>query len=357
MAEDVYRKLAKKLDELPNGFPATDSGVEIEILKKIFTPDEAEMALKIRPLPETAEAIAQRLEKPLREMRSILDKMVGKGQIGCFKFFGQQVYMFFPFAVGIYEFQINRMDTEFANLCEKYAPSFFTKLGAFEPALTRVIPINAKIDAQLQVHLYEDLHRIIDQSKSFKVQDCICRKERALQGHACKHKLESCLSISPEEGAFDYFHLAGRIISKEEAFKVLSDAEKEGLVHCSWNVQQGHRFICNCCPCSCGLLRSVKEFKAPYMLAKSNFVAQIDKQACSSCGICKDERCPMDAIVDEDNSYKVLPDRCIGCGVCTVTCPTESITMKARTSKTKPPADLIEWNAKRAGSRGIEIRY
>jgi Fe-S-cluster-containing hydrogenase component 2 len=64
----------------------------------------------------------------------------------------------------------------------------------------------------------------------------------------------------------------------------------------------------------------------------------------------------MGAIVEEDGSYKVFSDRCIGCGVCTVTCPTESITMRARLEKMEPPADLLEWNAKRAASRGIELK-
>ena len=66
---NVYTRLAKKLDELPNGFPATESGVELKLLKKIFEPEEAEMALKIKPIPETAETIAKRLEKPLDEMK------------------------------------------------------------------------------------------------------------------------------------------------------------------------------------------------------------------------------------------------------------------------------------------------
>lgn len=101
----------------------------------------------------------------------------------------------------------------------------------------------------------------------------------------------------------------------------------------------------------------VKEFKAPHMLDKSNFVAQINEEGCALCGLCKDERCPMEAIVEEDGSYKVLSDRCIGCGVCTVTCPTESITMRARLERMERPADLLEWNAKRAASRGIEIKY
>ena len=40
MPDDVYRKLATVLDTLPNGFPATDSGLEITLLEKIFTPAE-----------------------------------------------------------------------------------------------------------------------------------------------------------------------------------------------------------------------------------------------------------------------------------------------------------------------------
>ncbi len=358
MAEDVYRKLAKKLDELPNGFPATDSGVEIEILKKIFNPDDAEMALKIRPVPETVEAIAQRLEKPVPEMRSILDGMARKGQIGCFKLLGKQVYIFSPFEPGIYDMQLNRMDKELVDLHEKYGSARLGTTRGFKLAYFRVIPVNVKIETKLQIHLYEDLHRMIDQAKSFRVRECICRKQRTLQGNACKHTTETCLSFSQEEGAYDYFSSGGRVISKEEAFKVLSESEKEGLVHCGSNVQQGHTFVCNCCPCSCGLLRAVKESKAPYMLAKSNFVAQIDKESCSSCGVCKEERCPMDAIVETDGSYRVLQERCIGCGVCTVTCPTESITLKPRPDSEieKPPANSNEWNLKRAESRGVKVK-
>jgi hypothetical protein len=50
---DVYERLAKKLDSLPNGYPATESGVELKLLKKIFTPEEAEMTMNMRPMPET----------------------------------------------------------------------------------------------------------------------------------------------------------------------------------------------------------------------------------------------------------------------------------------------------------------
>ena len=36
--KDVYKRLAEHLDDLPAGFPATDSGVELRILKRLFTP-------------------------------------------------------------------------------------------------------------------------------------------------------------------------------------------------------------------------------------------------------------------------------------------------------------------------------
>ena len=79
---DVYERLAKRLDELPQGYPATESGVEIKILQKIFSPEDAEMALKLSPIPETAEAVAERLGKSVSEIRPVLDDMVKKRQIG-----------------------------------------------------------------------------------------------------------------------------------------------------------------------------------------------------------------------------------------------------------------------------------
>ena len=44
---NIYRKLQEHLDKMPIGFPATESGVEIRILKHLFTPDEAELASKM----------------------------------------------------------------------------------------------------------------------------------------------------------------------------------------------------------------------------------------------------------------------------------------------------------------------
>jgi Pyruvate/2-oxoacid:ferredoxin oxidoreductase delta subunit len=354
---DVYKRLATRLDELPHGYPATESGIELKILEKIFTPEEAEMTLKIRPMPETAEAIAERLEKPIDEMQGILDNMVEKGQIGSFKMFGQQMYMLFPFVIGIYEFQLNRMDKELVELFEEYLPQLSKTLGGFAPAAARVVPVSTEIDQDLQIHRYEDMERMISEATSFMEQDCICRKEQELEGNTCKHSRNKCLAFSSEENAFEKYG-KGNIISKEEALKVMKDAEEEGLVHNTYNVEEGQAFVCNCCPCCCGILRGVKEFNAPYVLAKSDFVAAIDQETCVQCGVCADERCPMEAIVEEDDEYKVISERCIGCGVCVPTCPSESIKLhrKPESEHVKPPANLIEWNAERAAARGIEVK-
>ncbi|UCD84521.1 MAG: 4Fe-4S binding protein [Deltaproteobacteria bacterium] len=356
---DVYERLAKKLDDMPNGYPSTESGIELKILRKIFTPEEAEIALRLKPMPETVETIAERLEKPVPEMQTILDNMTEKGQIASLKAFGHQVYVLPPFAVGIVELQVNRMDKELAELIREYEPTLVKTVGSFAPAMLRVVPVSAKIHAGLQVHPYEDVRRMMEEAKSFQLAECICRKEAAMEGRPCKHTLEACLSFSREEGAFDKYPI-GKIISKEEALKVLANSEEEGLIHSTYNVEDSQpiSFICNCCSCCCGIFRWMNEYKAPYILAKSSYWASIDQENCTACGTCADERCPVDAIVEEGDTYRVVAEHCIGCGVCIPACSADAITLipKPESEQDKTPASLIEWSLSRAASRGVEFK-
>ena len=78
---DIYHMLASHLDNLPAGFPATDSGVELKILKQLFTPEEAEAATALSLFPETAGAIAQRLGKDEAEIEQLYYSMSRKGLI------------------------------------------------------------------------------------------------------------------------------------------------------------------------------------------------------------------------------------------------------------------------------------
>ena len=350
---DVYKKLAQRLDEFPNGFPATESGVELKILKKIFSPAEAEFHLKLENGLHTAEEVAEKLDLPVEETRTTLDSMAEKGQIGSFKTGGRQKYMAVPFVIGIYEFQLKHIDKEMAELFEEYFPHLFQKVGDIKPQLARVVPVNKTVAADHQILTHEDLRQMIENAKSFTLRDCICRKEQELLNNPCSHSKETCLGLSPEENAFDYFNYAGEIISKEKALEVLQLASDEGLVSCTYNVQKGHSFICNCCPCCCGLLKGMLEYDAPHVIAASNFLAHVDEDLCISCGVCLEERCPAGAFEKKEDSYRVIEERCIGCGVCVVTCPTEAISMlrKDEDKQDKPPANLVKWTIKRAISR------
>jgi Pyruvate/2-oxoacid:ferredoxin oxidoreductase delta subunit len=354
---DVHKRLAEKLDQLPNGFPPTAEGVELKILRKIFEPDEAEMALKLKPRAETVEAIAERLNAPIEEVEPLLDRMAKKGQIGSEKRGGEQVYELFPFLIGIWEFQLNRLDKELSDLMAQYAPVIGFSLGQFAPGIMRVVPINAPVEAEHQVLPYEDVRQLIDDAKTFQLMECICRKNSALQGKPCtKPTSEICLSFSREEGAFDKYP-AGRMISKQQALDVLAKAEEEGLVHQTYNTKSDHYFICNCCSCCCPILSATKNFGLPHLMARSDFTALINEETCEACGTCADERCPMEAIAQENGGYRVKPERCIGCGVCTTTCPTDSISLilKPEPDRDEPAENLSDWYAKRAESRGIEM--
>ena len=49
---EIYEKLRERLDMFPQGFPRTESGVEMKILRELFTPEEAQIMLFLRPSPE-----------------------------------------------------------------------------------------------------------------------------------------------------------------------------------------------------------------------------------------------------------------------------------------------------------------
>ena len=356
---DVYKRLAKKLDKLPQGFPATESGVELEILRRIFSPEDAEMALRLKPIPETAEGIANRLGRPHDEMRTTLDGMARRGQIAAMQWRGERRYAIAPFIVGIFEYQLPFMDRELAELCEAYAPHLAKTIGGAEPGFARVVPVNKRIDGRTTVLAYEDTRRMIEGARSFRVMDCICRTEQALLENPCSHTVETCLTFSKEENAYNDSHLGGRIINREEALAVLGAAEKEGLVHCTYNFEHNQIFICNCCSCCCGFLRLLTEYHTPYGLVRSNWVAVIDEELCETCGVCANERCPVEAVEETDGGdYRVIGDRCIGCGVCVVTCPTEamSIVPRPESEHTVPPRNIVDWSVQRAANRSGPVK-
>ena len=121
MSDDIYRKLAEVLDTLPNGFPTTESGVEMQLLKKVFAPDEAELFCDLRLSFETAAQVAERTGRPLDGLEEKLIEMKNRGEILGINAEGTWIFRMMPWVFGIYEFQLPRLDREFAELNERGA--------------------------------------------------------------------------------------------------------------------------------------------------------------------------------------------------------------------------------------------
>lgn len=177
MNADAYEQLARALDLLPGGFPRTKSGVELQILKKIFSPEEALVASNMTGTGETADAIAGRANLPKEEIEERLKAMLGRLMIWGSNRDGTWTFRLAPFVIGFYEEQWEVMDHEFAHLVEQY----FNEGGTAgimrpQPALHRVVPAQQAVKTEY-ILPYDDIKPLILQAKSFELRDCICRKQ------------------------------------------------------------------------------------------------------------------------------------------------------------------------------------
>lgn len=358
--EEIYQKLAEKLNAFPHGFPPAENRLDLTILKWVFSPAEAEIALVLPVEPEAAASISKRLNRAISETELILNQMVEKMQIFVFEAAGTPLYFLPPYYPGFHDLQVNRKDKtkaelrRYAQWFDEYYPQLIKITGYHKPSLTRVVPVSTAIDYENKIYRLDDVKRIINEAKCILLMDCVCRKEKALLGRACDHSVETCMMFSDQENMFSKWPV-GRIISSKEAMAVAAKCEEEGLVHCTYNANEtGVTAICACCSCCSIFLSGLAKYNAPYIVAQSRFVARIDPALCTQCGICATERCPMNAI-DAGAIYQVKPERCIGCGVCLSTCPANAIGLVARpeadAEMDKIPDNLVDWGTQRAAER------
>ena len=353
MDMSVYKQLAERLDALPNGFPSTGDGRELKLLAKIFTPEEAELATQLLSELETVEEIAVRTGRNTEELRAQLKGMSRRGLIEAGKKDGALSFKLMPFVVGIYEMQIGRMDDELARLFEDYFQGAFRQVMAVKPQFHRVIPVNETIRNTMEIRPFESAAEIVNKMQSWGVQDCICRKQKALIGEACQHPMDMCMVLNPRPNVFDGNPII-RPLTRDEAMDTLRRAAEAGLVHSVSNSQEGLYYICNCCTCSCGILRGMAEVGIANVVASSAFVNQVDEVLCNGCEDCI-KSCQFDALYMDDMLAKVNTIRCTGCGVCVITCSTGALGLARRPEdEVLPiPATLADWSTQRAVERGL----
>ena len=340
--EDVYRRLQQHLDHMPVGFPATQSGVELRILARLFTPAEAAIALELSAVPEPIATVHRRLrpKMSLEELRQSLDTMGGKGIILAFASGGQTRYAKLIFAIGMYERQLKRLTPELERDSRQYFEEGFAK--AFHTGKTtqmRIVPVNKRIAIERGVTTYDQIRAHVQSSPGpFGVIRCICRHGKDLVGDTCRQtKLrDNCLMIglaakwAEESGT-------GRAVTRAEMLDLLDRADEEGLVLQPENTKSP-MFVCCCCGCCCGVLTSAKRLPNPAAHFSTNFYAAVDEDACEACGTCE-ARCQMDAISYPDGKATIELSRCIGCALCLTACPSAALRLEPLERPGVPPDD------------------
>lgn len=339
MVGDVYVKLREFMDTLPAGYPSTPSGIEIRILKKLFSPEEAELTMQLKNEPEEVPAIAARLGLDETRLAEKLESMAQKGLIFRVKREDRTLYQAVQFIVGVYEFQLNHLDEEFCRMFEEYLPYFGMSLMAVKTRQLRVVPVESAMKATPMVETYNRAREMMEEQEIFSVSPCICRKEREVLGKKCDRPQETCLGFG-DIAQFYIDNNMGRAISKAEALKLLDFAEASSLVLSPTNSRE-IAALCCCCPCCCPTLKYAKLMPRPVDMVMSYYQAAIHAELCTNCGLCP-EQCQMAAIKEGDGSYQILDGRCIGCGLCVSACPTDAISLLPKPGMTPPPKDFLK---------------
>jgi ferredoxin len=334
MSDTAYRALQESLDRYPLGFPSTESGVEIEILKRLFTEEQARLAVRLSPFLEEAGQIAERLEMEVQTLAEELEEMVRKGLVFRVQRQGIVAYRAAPFMIGLYEYSIKRIDKELAALyAEYYETAYVDEMGASGVPGFKVIPVAENVEANSALLPYHKLEESVRAARKIAVTDCVCRKESSLLGQRCDHPMETCLSFG---AAADYYIESGlgREIRADEAIRILEQADESGLVHAGANSKHLSN-ICNCCPCCCASMKGItRRGYDKHKYLNAIFEATVEPAECSACDLCVD-RCPVGAIAVEDTA-DVDRSKCLGCGLCASVCPTEAIRLLLRPDREEP---------------------
>jgi ferredoxin len=353
MSEKIYKRLAQHLDRLPGGYPPTKNGVELRILKRLFTPEQAELAMHLTVIPERVNVIALRAGISDIKALEMVEEMAAIGLIlEIQKENRPPRFMALQFVIGIWEFQVNRLTPELVKDVDEYLKTMFDpEIWRKAPQL-RAIPVGESIPAPSEVLLYESAEQMLRSHEKFAVTPCICRQERTLVGEGCGKPLDTCLSMGG--AAFSALRQGrGREISKEEALHILEVANKAGLVLQPGNSKDADYFCC-CCGDCCGVLRNAKRHPQPGQVISSAFFAVSDSSICSGCGECLN-RCQMEAI-SLDNGYALVDlNRCIGCGLCVTTCFSEAMHLERKPKEYQPyvPENSMEMYLRLARTRGV----
>ena len=180
-----------------------------------------------------------------------------------------------------------------------------------------------------QVVTAQDIKKLIEKFDDIAVGQCYCRQKEDFLGHTCKQDPpgESCFTLG-KSARHTTKHGFTRLISKEEALKILEDIEDAGLVHKVYHLNsdlsKDEVAICNCCSCCCPTSKVSVTFPNVNI---ASFTVDIDQDLCTGCGTCV-EKCFNQVLeINEHGIAEKVEEECIGCGVCAYLCLEQAISL------------------------------
>ena len=358
--EDIYRDLQQHIDTFPVGFPTTKSGVEIRLLKRLFTPEEAKIACNLNFSYENFDSLPNIYERfkslgfryTTDELETHLDNMAKKGAIKCIISNNEKIYSAAVFILGMFEYQVNKITKEFAEDTKQYLQeALITEMGKNLPLQLRTIPVGIGIDHEINIANFDDIEKIIEEADGpFAVQNCICRQSMQIVGKNCvvTNRSETCIGLGIVAQMYIEMGWA-REINKKQAINIFKQNERDGLIIQPGNAKKPD-FICSCCGCCCEELLGIKTFPNPAAIASTNHYAEIDPNLCTGCGTCID-RCQLEAIYPDEEISSVNLKKCVGCGNCVMICPSNAIILRNKKQVTIPATNMTEYYNKNLEQR------
>ena len=355
-----YRLLQERLDRNVTGAP--DSEAMRRVLRLLFTPEEAHIA---RQLPQviSVSALARKLEVDESDLDAQITTMAERGLVLDFERDDKRYVLATPVVIGFYEFTFMRERSD--EPMEEYAEAFD---GLFEDeAFVRsVFAGSTQLGRSFvreeavtsEILDWERATEVVRTAESVAVSLCPCRQDAGFRGEGCGAPTRTCLTFG---GAANNLVRSGiaEPITNEQALEILSEAKAAGLAQTGDNVRNSVSYMCNCCGCCCGMMRSIKKYDIYEGIVPSNFVATTDHSLCRGCTKCA-KACPVDAIAIEPTNGEgprlnwavVDSDRCLGCGVCEDVCRWDARAMEERDEPPYIPEDTLERAAFMAVERG-----
>lgn len=348
MAINAYEKLARRFNKEPMPLKVLENDLLYEILRMLFSEEEALVVSNIPLINGTAGKVASKMHRPVEEIELILDRLADRGVIFSYGEGSDKKFFVLPIFPGVYELQMwkapeNENTRRLAKLYDEYYTREFSEnMLKRQARVFRIIPIEKSLNPGEKTSIMpsDSIREVIDRHDAWSLANyCACRRQQEMLGKGCGNPMDVCMQFGPAARYIDK-HGFGRLVSKEEILDAVDRAEEAGLIHFTDNLEFPY-ISCNCCACCCVSLATLTRFNTPAMFCNSRFTVLFDSDKCTACGKCA-KACISGALHLYNKKIIFEPWRCIGCGACVPKCDQGALKLVPRKENIRVPASFGE---------------